>query len=174
MKGFEQELFEAGYTDYLTKPINLDRFMSKLAELLNAEPKQEPFTESIMSESTQEPATPGRGFFPNCLQAWYNNPRFANVIARFVGRLEEQLPAMDEAFWAQDFESMAKLAHWLKGAGGTVGFDIFFEPASELESAAKARDLAAIEEKLQQIHGLARRIVIKDQVATVSDTTQAP
>ena len=33
MKGFEQELFDAGYTEYLTKPIDLDRFMAKLTEL---------------------------------------------------------------------------------------------------------------------------------------------
>ncbi len=90
-----------------------------------------------------------------------------------MSRLEEQLPAMAEAFWAQDFESVAKLAHWLKGAGGTVGFDVFYEPASELESAAKAMDLLAIERQLQQIRGLAGRIVIEDQLATVSDAPQA-
>ena len=144
MKGFEQELYDAGYTDYLTKPIDLDRFMSKLAELLNAELKQEPFTETIMSESLIEEASSGEDTSPIVSRLGGNN-KFAKVISRFVSRLEEQLPAMDEAFWAQDFESIAKLAHWLKGAGGTVGFDVFYEPASELESAAKAMDLSAIE-----------------------------
>jgi PAS domain S-box-containing protein len=173
MKGFEQELFDAGYTDYLTKPIDLDRFMSKLAELLNAEPKQEPFTEAIMSESLIEEASNAEDTSPIVSRLGRNNQKFAKVIARFVGRLEEQLPAMDEAFWAQDFEALAKLAHWLKGAGGTVGFDVFYEPASELESAAKTMDLSAIERQLQQIHGLAGRLVIEDQLATVSDTPLA-
>ena len=172
MKGFEQELYDAGYTDYLTKPIDLDRFMSRLAELLHAELKQEPFTETIMPESLIEEASSGEDTSPIVSRLGGNN-KFAKVISRFVSRLEEQLPAMDEAFWAQDLESMAKLAHWLKGAGGTVGFDVFFEPASELESAAKAGDLSAIERKLQQIHGLAGRLVIKDQLAAVSDTPQA-
>jgi PAS domain S-box-containing protein len=172
MKGFEQELFDAGYTDYLTKPINLGRFISKLADLLNAEPKQEPFTETIMSDSLIEETSSGEDTSPIVSRLGGNN-KFAKVISRFVGRLEEQLPAMDEAFWAQDFESIAKLAHWLKGAGGTVGFDVFCEPASELELAAKAMDLPAIERQLQQIHGLAGRIVIKDQLTTVSDTPQA-
>ena len=126
-----------------------------------------------MSESTQEPATRVEDSSPIVSRLGANNPRFANVIARFVSRLEEQLPAMDEAFWAQDFESIAKLAHWLKGAGGTVGFDVFYEPASELESAAKAMDLSAIERQLQQIHGLAGRLVIEDEPATVSDTPQS-
>jgi len=164
MKGFEQELFDAGYTDYLTKPIDLDRFIARLAELLNAEPKQEPFTEGIMSDFLIEETSSGEDTSPIVSRLDGNN-KFAKVILRFVGRLEEQLPAMDEAFWAKDFESIAKLAHWLKGAGGTVGFDVFYEPASELESAAKAMDLPAIERQLQQIHGLAGRLVLDAQPA---------
>jgi signal transduction histidine kinase/DNA-binding NarL/FixJ family response regulator len=173
MKGFEQELYDAGYTDYLTKPIDLDRFMSKLAELLNAEPKQKPFTEAIMSESLIEEASSEEDTSPIVSRLGGNNHKFAKVISRFVGRLEEQLPAMDEAFWAKDFESIAKLAHWLKGAGGTVGFDVFYEPASELESAAKTMDLPAIERQLQQIHGLAARLVIEDQTAIAGHAPQS-
>jgi len=172
MKGFEQELYDAGYTDYLTKPIDLDRFISKLAELLNAELKQEPFTEAIISESLIEEASSEEDTSPIVSRLGGNN-KFAKVISRFVGRLEEQLPAMDEAFWAKDFESIAKLAHWLKGAGGTVGFDVFYEPASELESAAKAMNLPAIEQQLQQIHGLAGRLVIEDQPAIAGHAPQS-
>ena len=35
---------------------------------------------------------------------------------------------------------MAKHGHWLKGSGGTVGYDEFTEPAKELEAGALARD----------------------------------
>ena len=34
-------------------------------------------------------------------------------------------------------EELASLAHWLKGSGGTVGYDDFTEPATELEAHAK-------------------------------------
>ena len=95
-----------------------------------------------------------------------DNPRFANVISRFVDRLGGQLQAMDVAYSDRDMEALAKLAHWLKGAGGTVGFDVFNEPAAELELAAKATDLAAIERQFRQIHGLAARIAIDDKLAT--------
>ena len=173
MKGFEQALFDAGYTDYLTKPIDLDRFVSKLAEILNAEPGQALFTESIMQQSLIEEASMAEDTSPIVSRLARNNQKFSKVISRFVTRLEEQLPAMDEAFCAQDFDAMAKLAHWLKGAGGTVGFDVFYEPASEFELAAKAMDLAAIERQLQEIHGLAARIVIEDQLATISDAPEA-
>ncbi len=80
------------------------------------------------------------------------------MIARFVGRLEQQLPAMDEAFLARDAEALVQLAHWLKGTGGTVGFDAFVEPANELELSAKSGNFPAIERHLDAIHGLAVRI----------------
>jgi signal transduction histidine kinase/HPt (histidine-containing phosphotransfer) domain-containing protein len=173
MKGFEQELFDAGYSDYLTKPIDLDRFVSKLAEMLNAKPRQEPFTESIISEPGLDATSLTEDCSPIVSRLGGNNSKFSKVIARFVDRLEEQLPAMDEAFWAQDFEAMAKLAHWLKGAGGTVGFDVFYEPASELELAAKDRDLSAMERQLQQIRGLAARIVVDAQLAMAGPGPQS-
>jgi HPt (histidine-containing phosphotransfer) domain-containing protein len=173
MKGFEQELFDAGYSDYLTKPIDLDRFVSKLAEMLNAKPRQEPFTESIISEPGLDATSLTEDCSPIVSRLGGNNSKFSKVIARFVDRLEEQLPAMDEAFWAQDFEAMAKLAHWLKGAGGTVGFDVFYEPASELELAAKDRDLSAMERQLQQIRGLATRIVVDAQLAMAGPGPQS-
>ena len=34
----------------------------------------------------------------------------------------------------QDFQELARLAHWLKGAGGTAGFPTFTQPAKHLES----------------------------------------
>ena len=165
MKGFEQELFDAGYSEYLTKPIDLDRFMAKLAELLNAKQKQDAIAETIISESRQEPVPDTEDSSAIVSRLGGNNPRFAKVIARFVSRLEEKLPQMDEALWAKDFDALAKLGHWLKGAGGTVGFDVFYEPASELESAAKAQDREAAEQHLTLIHRLAARIVVNDQPA---------
>ncbi len=166
MKGFEQELFDAGYSEYLTKPIDLDRFLSKLAELLNAKQKQDVIAETIISESHQEPRPPEEDTSPIVSRLGGNNPRFVKVIARFVSRLEEQLPALDEALWAKDFDALATLGHWLKGAGGTVGFDEFFEPASALETAAQAKDLEASEHHIRHIHRLAARIVVDNQTVT--------
>ncbi|MEO7862182.1 MAG: Hpt domain-containing protein, partial [Nitrospirales bacterium] len=91
------------------------------------------------------------------------NPKFASVIARFVGRLDEQLHAMDAAYSNRDMEALAKLAHWLKGAGGTVGFDVLNKPAVGLEAAAKGADLTAIERHLHHLHLLATRIGLGDR-----------
>jgi HPt (histidine-containing phosphotransfer) domain-containing protein len=140
--------------------------MSTLAQTLNAKLKNEPLTEPVMPESPQEQASRAEDNSPIISRLGADNSRFANVISRFVDRLGGQLQAMDVAYSDRDMEALAKLAHWLKGAGGTVGFDVFNEPAAELELAAKATDLAAIERQFRQIHGLAARIAIDDKLAT--------
>ena len=166
MKGFGQELSTAGYTDHIAKPIDLDLFLSKMASLLHASPTDEFFPDSTTSGAPQPTPSKLADTAPITSRLGHDNSKFAKVISRFIGRLEVQLPAMDEALWARDSEELAKLAHWLKGAGGTVGFDVFVEPASELELAAKSGDFPAIEHQLGKIHGLAARIYHPNQLST--------
>ncbi|HBP86952.1 MAG TPA: ATP-binding protein [Nitrospirales bacterium] len=174
MKGFEQELFDAGYSDYLTKPIDIDRFVSTVAHLLQAQPGNAPTTKSILPATTETQETPVQDFSPIESKLGATNPKFANVISRFVGRLGEQLHAMDAAYANRDMEALAKLAHWLKGAGGTVGFDVLNTPAAELEAAAKKADLTAIERNLQQLHHLASRIAPDDRGTQPEREVEAP
>jgi PAS domain S-box-containing protein len=163
MKGFEQELFDAGFSDYLTKPIDIDRFLAKLAQLLHAQPVGESSRQSVLPESSHHQASQMEDSSPIVSKLGTTNPKFANVIARFVGRLGEQLHAMDAAYSNRDMEALAKLAHWLKGAGGTVGFDVLNMPAAELEAAAKTGDLAGIEQHLHHLHQLTARIAPGDR-----------
>jgi len=166
MKGFGQELSTAGYTDHIAKPIDLDHFISKLALLLHGTQSDESSLNLQKPKFSQpKPPTPADQE-PIISRLGHDNPKFAKAIARFVSRLEKQLDAMDLAMSDHDCEELAKLAHWLKGAGGTVGFDVFVEPASELELAAKSGDFPALEHQLGKIHGLAARIYHPNQFST--------
>jgi HPt (histidine-containing phosphotransfer) domain-containing protein len=82
------------------------------------------------------------------------------AIRKFSARLSEQLAAMDRASQARDFGQLAALAHWLKGAAGTVGYDAFTEPATELEQHAKANAASEVEAALRRLRALERRIVV--------------
>jgi HPt (histidine-containing phosphotransfer) domain-containing protein len=66
---------------------------------------------------------------------------------------------MDDAAARADMNELAALAHWLKGAGGSMGFDQLSTPAKALEDAAKAGDSAAAAAALNELHRLERRIV---------------
>ena len=49
-------------------------------------------------------------------------------------------------------------AHWLKGAGGTVGFAEFTEPARGLEQAARGKDLHGVAQIMTEIIELTEAI----------------
>jgi PAS domain S-box-containing protein len=102
------------------------------------------------------------------------NKRLLPAVRRFAGRLAEQVAAIDEAVRNRDFTEVASLAHWLKGAAGTVGYDDFTEPAFALEQAAGASDAASCARQLQQIEGMAVRIVVPSEDVTVAASLPEP
>ena len=59
---------------------------------------------------------------------------------------------------ASRWKALAEHAHWLKGTGGGMGFDRFYQPANELESAAKAADEQSARQQVMRIASLAARI----------------
>ena len=165
MKGFEEEIMAVGFSGYLTKPIDIDVLIHKLADLLRARsldvvPLEEDSrtgrqeTESELETVEVEP--------PLISRLAANNPRFRPIVEKFVGRLGDQLEAMSKAGADRDFEELANLAHWLKGAGGTVGFDAFTEPARVLEQLAKAKNSEAVEAAIGALRRLAGRIIVSD------------
>ena len=67
---------------------------------------------------------------------------------------------MQAACDGSDWTQLAELAHWLKGAGGTVGFDCFTEPARRLEQAARTANASEAKNLLEQLHRLAEKIAV--------------
>jgi hypothetical protein len=53
---------------------------------------------------------------------------------------------------------LADLAHWLKGAGGSMGFDVLTTPAAALQSSAESGDVDGITINLQTIEDITNRI----------------
>ena len=176
MKGFEQQCLAAGCTGYLTKPINIDLLLQTLAKPLGGQrvkaqgppisasapvsPRSVPVDFPVGSKSPPDFSPDGP---PVVSRLAGHSPRMRATLATFARRLEEKLNEMD-ASWAQrDFKRLAELAHWLKGSGGTVGFDAFTAPAKTLEDLAKAGTADGIDATLRELHGLAGRLVVPDE-----------
>jgi PAS domain S-box-containing protein len=163
MKGFEQECLEAGYSEYITKPIDIDRFMKLMADLLGGQPVlSETGSSTILSDVqqgvTEENQMPGLPPIVSKLPS--DNKKFRKLITRFITRVHEKLAAMEQARDRVDFGEIAALAHWLKGSGGTVGFDEFTGPATRLEMLAKQGREAEVAEGITNLRALAARLVI--------------
>jgi len=154
MVGFEADCLEAGYSGYLSKPINIDQFMEMMIGLLGGQKVDAPKTLVTLGATPVEVVDNS----PLISTLPANNEKFQKIIARFVLRLQEQLAAMSKAAKASDFAEVADLAHWLKGAGGTVGFAPFTEPAAQLEEWAKEQQQDQVDIQIEQIKGLAARI----------------
>lgn len=156
MKGYEEKCIAAGYSGYLSKPINIDSFMAMMGKLLNGE-KIEKVALPVSTMPTTDKKSAGKEG-PIVSRLPSNNEKFYRIICRFVARFQEQLLLFDASLARNDFEQLASLAHWLKGAAGSVGFDEFTNPATELEVHAKNGNRAGAEKSLALIRSLAARI----------------
>jgi len=176
MKGFEAQCLDAGYSGYLSKPINIDQFMEKMAQVLGGQKVSRDVVSNEVSEISQDAGheeKPDDDLGPIVSKLPANIEKFKKIIVRFVKRLDEQLDAMDEAQARGNFEDVAALAHWLKGAGGTVGFDALTRPAAQLEIHAKKENAPEIKASVTNLRQLAARIVVPEgeiTVASASDT----
>jgi HPt (histidine-containing phosphotransfer) domain-containing protein len=65
---------------------------------------------------------------------------------------------MQAAYADENWDELTRLAHWLKGAGGTVGFSCLTDSAGELEQAARQHDGCAANDSLDELSLLADRI----------------
>jgi HPt (histidine-containing phosphotransfer) domain-containing protein len=104
------------------------------------------------------------------------NPRIRATVERFLLRLTERLADLETAVAARDTLQIAELATWLKGAGGSVGFDHFTAPATLLAEAAAAQDVAALDGRLAQIKDIFTRIElppVAGDAAPVAPSRQA-
>jgi PAS domain S-box-containing protein len=158
MKGFERECLDAGCTGYLTKPVDIDALIEKLAGLLGGRRGAAPAPAAPTSAEAEVFTAPA-GPVP-VISRLASNARLRPTIEKFVARLGEKLDAMQASYEARDFEELARLGHWLKGGAGTVGLDAFTEPAQTLEQLAREGREDQIEVTLAELRELARRIDI--------------
>jgi PAS domain S-box-containing protein len=170
MKGFEDELADAGFSGHIAKPIDLNLLVQTLGNYLAAEAVQL----DACNLAPVEDKARARGDFASSAQAALADPvrsrlagnrRLQPVIARFVNRLDEQMRALEDAWSRQDLRGVGEIAHWLKGAAGSVGFDAFTEPAQQLMEHARAENRDAIEPDMSHLRALAARVVGPDDLS---------
>lgn len=170
MKGFEHDILAAGCSGYLAKPIDIDLLIETLADLLGGRRSADEAPEYALAESTADgelQSVPSEEEPPLESRLLADNPRFRPIIEKFIVRLDEQLEAMETALEQKDFDELASLGHWLKGAGGTVGFDAFTEPASTLEQLAKAQSEEEVADAIVDLRLLASRIVVASDTSAL-------
>jgi CheY-like chemotaxis protein/HPt (histidine-containing phosphotransfer) domain-containing protein len=163
MLGDREKCIHAGCNDFLTKPVNLDELLLKVASYLgeaadtSAVPALQQPSPPLTHNNHRVEAAPANAIFPSLPM---DDPDFLAITSDFVSRLEARLDGIETAIASEDFETVHSEAHWLKGAAGTVGLVAFTLPAKSLEQAAKDRQIASATETLRSLRQLRERVHI--------------
>jgi signal transduction histidine kinase/DNA-binding response OmpR family regulator len=162
MLGAEQRCLDAGFSEYMTKPVEIDLLIDRLADLLGGELLTENETAALPQLNKDiaiDAQSSELGKIFSSLPM--SNQKFRDIVEKFVIRLGEQLKAIDSAWSRRDYDELKRLAHWLKGSAGSVGFKQFIEPAREFEQLAADRDDANIPYAIQALHSIYSRVSIE-------------
>ena len=158
MKGDREKCEAAGCSGYLAKPVNMDELVRTVRQSCGVgatPPSQAPPAKSAPpAPATPKPAQTLRSTLPT------DDPEIREVVVEFIDSISQRLDAMAAALGSDNFDELARIAHALKGSGGTAGFNCFTEPAARIEHAAKARLPQNVAPAIDEIRGLKEMVAV--------------
>ena len=177
IKGFEQECLDAGFSGYFSKPIDIDRFLAQMAELLNGRRVEDRSRQAqalgASSDAGKKSETPGpaAGMSP-AEKSEKLAERLRRLATRFIEHAKEQLQAAQQAQASGNLKELEIIAHQLKGSGGSFGFDQFTAPAARLEELAKQGGSAdEIRKIINELDEMAAHLVVPGDEPAATQTT---
>ena len=106
------------------------------------------------SEATSDTSIPIQCALP------LDDADYREIVLEFVDQLDRRLLRILSLIENEAYDELCDEAHWLKGCGGTVGYDPFTEPSIDLMQAARARKRHDCQVALANILDVRKRIVI--------------
>ncbi|MGQ7847812.1 ATP-binding protein [Granulosicoccus sp. 3-233] len=178
MKGFEKDILEAGFSHYMVKPIDMNLLGDLLARQLGGERRvveMEPEAEtglideqsaveasdSAIAADSQEVESEQDDF--DGVEPVYTTlpvqiPDFYEVVEQFIQRVQEEQLRLTMAIEQNDGETIAQIAHWLRGSGGNVGFGGFADLCNEIEACAHG-DSSRLMDLQEQLQAFTRQVL---------------
>jgi signal transduction histidine kinase/CheY-like chemotaxis protein/HPt (histidine-containing phosphotransfer) domain-containing protein len=145
-----EKCLRVGCDDYLSKPVDQARLCEMIQSYLAAAP--DPAAAPVMNEPTPPPA--GEPLFSE----FAGESDMAEILELFVGGLSEQIQQVASAARNSDLETLAHVAHRLKGAAGGYGFTPITNAARAVEQLARDHeDVEALHRAVDELTNLCRR-----------------
>ena len=142
LKGDRELCLAAGCTAFLTKPIKQDILLQAIRD--HSSRAAPPADAAPRPDAIQVRATPG----------------FADLIPGFLHNRRQDVIVMFEALGRADFHTVASLAHGMKGAGGSYGFQAITDIGAALEDAAHEEDEERMRKLVEQLDRYLERVEV--------------
>jgi signal transduction histidine kinase/HPt (histidine-containing phosphotransfer) domain-containing protein/ActR/RegA family two-component response regulator len=91
---------------------------------------------------------------------------FREIVIEFIDRLDDQMQQLHNAAAADDLGTIEKVAHMIKGSGGSAGFPAFTNPANQLMLLARSGESSGVDALIDELGSLVSRLDRPDTPAT--------
>jgi len=97
---------------------------------------------------------------PEAIYSEYaDDPDLVDLIEDFTSELENEINAMKESFDQGNYDKLRSLAHQIKGAGGSYGYQLLTDVSKVLEKAATVNDTETCMITLKKLTTICQAIV---------------
>ncbi|MEJ2568047.1 MAG: Hpt domain-containing protein [candidate division WOR-3 bacterium] len=91
-------------------------------------------------------------------------PSYAvQLVPNFLKNREKDIKEVEKSLKKEDFETIQRLGHSMKGSGSIYGFDGITELGKTIESSAKSKNTAEIKNSLAELRNYLNRIEIVNE-----------
>ncbi len=94
-----------------------------------------------------------------------DDDEFREIVTGFIDKLRGEVDALNDACERADRDEIIRLAHWLKGAAGTMGFRSFTAPATTILEGTREGRIQGIGPALDEINSLVSRVAVPELVS---------
>lgn len=153
-----ERAIEAGMNDHITKPISPEVLFSTLIKWIDPQSTEKrtetPKSAPVQSLQDDELPTelPGIDIQRGIALVGGNEILFAKLLREFLIDHEDDIAKMKHAADHEDYEKGQRLAHTLKGLGGTIGAVRLSRVSEELETAFKEKSADALDSSLPEFN----------------------
>ncbi|MFV2058002.1 MAG: response regulator, partial [Thiohalomonadales bacterium] len=142
-----QACMNAGFSEYLTKPIDRQRLYQVLKYYINRSKK-----ESVTYTSVEQT--------PIVSQLLDSDPDLIDLLEKFVRTLPSMISDIQLAAQKHAWKELQALAHDLKGVSGNYGFPALCNLAAEIENHLVESDYVNICSQIEALMQLQNRVVV--------------
>ncbi|WP_051260981.1 hybrid sensor histidine kinase/response regulator [Desulfovibrio inopinatus] len=150
-KEYRKHCLAAGCTDYLTKPLRKNMLVGMLRSYVKVSLKvEEAVAETLDTTVSSEDVSYSISL----------NHRLERLIPLFIETVESDLNEMQRVYETHDAATLKRLAHKIKGAALSYGFEFIGQQCIEIEAACTANNLEKVGDRITAMQQFLERAEI--------------